>query len=467
MHSAAYLVGDWAMTRLLLPLCLIIASPSFAATWRDGGGWNAAPVSQGSDGVWSVLPDMSSPNNGHVTTCTTSSCTRTGSLPAPVGGGNGRILPSAGFGKGAVVAGALALGSRAFPWLSVGMGLYDWFNQAGLTADPQTGALGEISGAQAVAPSVVYRPDSSPFVNGAGFFASRSEALLAGSSRYAQELPSILGSGYSCVVVTPSSWSGSSIVNGTARCQRGAGAPDNYVVNIGLASRTDSTAQCYYVSDGRLSGSAATGGACPSGSFTPLTQTAAADRLNNAPITADVLKRSLEEVLKAGGSLEDTGTHTVTGPASIPGETKIKTVTAANGTTQVTTVTNNYNYNYAGNTITITTTELVQNPDGSTEETTSDTPDPLCAQNPNSLACIKLGDVPTDQPAWETRTIAYQADSLGLPAACPAPWTGQLRGWTLSFSYQPACDVAPQVRLAILALTALGSLLMIVTTVRT
>lgn len=209
-----------------------------------------------------------------------------------------------------------------------------------------------------------------------------------------------------------------------------------------------------------------TGGLCPSGTFSPLPEATFADRLNNAPITADTLRRALDEVLKAGGSINDTGSHSVSGPASVPGETKTKTTTAANGTTQVTTVTNNYNYNYSGNTVTITTTEVIQNPDGSTETTTSDTPDPLCAENPNSLACVKLGDVPTDQPAWETKTIAYQADSLGLPAACPAPWTGQLRGWTLSFSYQPACDVAPQVRLAILALTTLGALLMIVTTVR-
>lgn len=376
------------------------------------------------------------------------------------------MSPSASFPKAAVVTGALALGSRALPWLSVGMGIYDWYNQAGLTVNPD-GEVGELAGAQ--------QP-----VSGYSYYAGGSSASLA----WGQFADS---SSVSAVIVakTRESW-GSNFeqtysqlpaynVNGGCGLGKGCFCNKNLTTNAvscgygtawTVSRQVLTQTACALVSTGQIQGNA-TGGLCPNGAFQPVSQADAASRLNNAPITADVLKRALEEVLKAGGSLQDTGTHSVIGPSSVPGETKTKTTTAANGTTQVTTVTNNYNYSYAGNTITITTTEVIQNPDGSTETTTSDTPDPLCADNPTSLACIKLGDVPTDQPAWETKTIAYQADSLGLPAACPAPWTGQLRGWTLSFSYQPACDVAPQVRLAILALTTLGALLMIITTVRT
>lgn len=431
------------MTRLLVALCLFIASPAFASTWKDGGGWSAAPVFPGNDGVWTVLPDTSSPHNGHVTTCTTSSCTRTGSLPAPVGGGSGRLSPSAGFGKGAIAAGALALGGRVLPWLTAGKALYDWFDAAGV----RYGDDGIVE----------VRSEPTP-----------SSELGSGSWRGNPPVPQTqLGYGTpldACKAVgvwrsadfgQPGRFVGTSVYGITAtqygcRDQNGASLPN-----------VSATAQCPF-------GSPGVNGVCPyTQAWADDVASLAPSRLANANISPTTLAGSLEEVLKAGGSIEDTGTHTVTGPASFPGETKTKTVTAPNGTSQVTTVTNNYNYNYSGDTITITTTSVVQNPDGSTEETTSDTPDPLCSQNPNSLACVKLGDVPTTEPAWETKTIVYQADSLGLPAACPAPWTGQLRGWTLSFSYQPACDVAPQVRLAILALTTLGALLMIITTVRT
>lgn len=465
MHAAAHLVGAWPMTRYLLALCLMLALPSFASTWKDGGGWASPPMTQGSDGVYTVLPDMSSPNNSHSTVCTPSSCNRNGDLPAPRGRGNPRLTPTAVFPKGALVTGALALGRNMLPWLVTGKALYDWYKAANMQVDPDTGEPGEMSGAQESASGYYYFGSGNSNIAAQGNFSTEAAAVQLVKSW--NQIPS--GSTFLSWVYEPAYGvnQGCGVGKGSFLVKNNTtGAQTSYcsTYQVGRGSLTQTA--CADVSTKKIMGNA-TGGLCPSGTFQPLTQTAAADRLNNANVSGDVLRRALEEILKAGGSLQDTGSHSVIGPSSVPGETKTKTTTAANGTTQVTTVTNNYNYNYAGNTITITTTEVIQNPDGSTETTTSDTPDPLCADNPTSLACIKLGDVPTDQPAWETKTIAYQADSLGLPAACPAPWTGQLRGWTLSFSYQPACDVAPQIRLAILALTTLGALLMIVTTVRT
>lgn len=453
------------MTRYLFVLCLMFAAPAFASTWRDGGGWKVPPMGAGPDGIYQVLPEPNSPNNQHVTTCTSSSCTRTGSLPAPVGRGSPRLSPSAAFPKAALVTGALALGRNLLPWLVTGKALYDWYRSANMTAHPETGEPGELSGAQETASGYYYYGAGNTSIVAQGKFSTQAAAVQLVKDW--QTMPS--GSTFVRWVYDPA--------YGVDRgCSTGKGsyvARDNtsgvetaYCSAFQVARGSLTQTACADIQTKKIQGNAV-GGLCPGGTFTPLTQTAAADRLNNAPVTADVLKRALEDILKAGGSLQDTGTHTVIGPSSVPGETKTKTTTAANGTTQVTTVTNNYNYNYSGDTITITTTEVIQNPDGSTEETTSDTPDPPCADGSTSLNCIKLGDVPTDAPEWETKTIAYQADSLGLPAACPAPWSGQLRGWTLSFSYQPACDVAPQIRLGVLALSTLGALLMIITTVRT
>lgn len=463
MHAASHLVGAWPMTRYLLALCLIFAAPAFAATWKDGGGWASPPMTQGSDGVYTVLPDMTSPNNSHVTTCTPSSCNRSGDLPAPRGRGAPRLTPTATFPKPNIAFAAVALGGRVLPWLAVGKGLYDWYRAANLNPDESSpsGFSEDVGGSSAVAGYWAF--NSNPAQRFGTSSAACDFALSEWVKAYSTGTNVIVSQANSVTVVN------SNRVN----------CPTTVTYKASPTATVTSTAQNTYTINRTLGGGLCAdnatqlvsadgiGGVCPGPVKTPLTDIQLAERLNNANVSSAALSKALEEILKAGGAIQDTGTHSVIGPSSVPGETKTKTTTAANGTTQVTTVTNNYNYNYAGNTITITTTELVQNADGSTEETTSDTPDPLCAQNPNSLACIKLGDVPTDQPGWETKTIAYQADSLGLPAACPAPWTGQLRGWTLSFSYQPACDVAPQVRLAILALTTLAALLMIITTVRT
>lgn len=446
-----------------LLLSFVFCAPSFGATWRDGGGWKTPHVGAGADGIFQVLPDMTSPNNTHITTCSGGSCTRSGDVPAPIGRGNPRLTPSATFPKPNIASAAVALGGRVLPWLSVGMGLYDWYQAANLNPDESSpsGFSEDVGGSSAVAGYWAF--NSNP--------AQRFGTSTAACDFALQEWVRAYSTGSNVIVSQSNSMT---VVNSNR-----VNCPVSVTYKASASATVTSTASNTYtinrtLGDGLCADNASQlvsangiGGACPGPVRTPVTETQLAEKLNNANVSNASLAKALEEILKAGGLVQDSGTHSVTGPASIPGETKTKTTTAANGTTQVTTVTNNYNYSYAGDTITITTTEVIQNPDGSTESTTSNTPDSLCADNPNSLACIKLGDVPTDQPAWETKTIAYQADSLGLPAACPAPWTGQLRGWTLSFSYQPACDVAPQIRLAILALTTLGALLMIVTTVRT
>jgi len=439
---------------------VLVAFPAAAATWKDGGGWTPAQVSQGNDGSWTVLPDTRSPHNIHTSTCSTSSCTRTGDVPAPIGKGNPRLKPSAVFPKASIAAGAIALGSRALPWLTAGKALYDWYQLADVSVS-EDGQLGEITGDSIGSSSYAWN-----WTNNNGRFYSPQTACAAAKAQIAVDLAKIN--------ITPTSVGAQTLtLQGTsgAECR----VPFTYMQN-GF-SRSDT--QLYVLSRASLgepwcfdsNGSKSvkpTGGLCPSGTFSPLPETTFAERLNNAPITADVLRRSLDEVLNAGGSINDTGSHSVTGPSSVPGETRTKTATAPNGTTQISTTSETHNYTYNDNRVTITTTVITQNPDGSTQSDTTDTPDvDACARDPLSLACVKLGDIPTTEPTWETKTISYQADSLGLPAACPAPWTASIRGWSLSMSYQPACDVAPSVRLGLLALASLGALLMIITTVRT
>lgn len=206
---------------------------------------------------------------------------------------------------------------------------------------------------------------------------------------------------------------------------------------------------------------------CAGGALQTLTPEQAADKVKpyaDPAKAVDVVKQAMGQGVSAQPYAEP---RPAIGPATLTQPATTKTVTQPNGSTAVSTVTVTNNITYAGDTYNVTNTTVTNNPDGSTT-TESQTPqkDP-CDVNPTSLACIKLGDPPSDTPTWQTKTVSFQSESLGLSGACPAPWTGTVHGWTLSMSYQPACDVAPQIRLGVLALASLGALLMIITTVRT
>lgn len=159
--------------------------------------------------------------------------------------------------------------------------------------------------------------------------------------------------------------------------------------------------------------------------------------------------------------------QTATGPSSITQpQTQVVTKTAT-GTTQISTITTTNNITYQGDTYNITNVTTKKNPDGSEETTTEQQKDlSQCAKSPNSLACVDLGTPSTESPTWQTKNVVYQADALGLPAGCPAPWTGQVHGWNLSMSWQPACDQAPAIRAGVLALAGLTALMLIITTLR-
>ncbi len=206
---------------------------------------------------------------------------------------------------------------------------------------------------------------------------------------------------------------------------------------------------------------------CNGGTVQTLSPEQAADKVKpyaDPAKAVDVVKQAMGQGVSAQPYAE---TRPATGPATLTQPATTKTVTQPNGTTSVSTVTVTNNITYAGDTYNVTNTTVTNNPDGSTT-TESQTPDKdPCDLNPTALACIKLGEPPSDMPTWQTKSIAYQADNLGLSGACPAPWTGTVHGWSLSMSYQPVCDVAPQIRHGVLALASLGALLMIITTVRT
>lgn len=208
-----------------------------------------------------------------------------------------------------------------------------------------------------------------------------------------------------------------------------------------------------------------TGGLCPQGTYTPATaeQVQAALLASPAPIDGPAV---VTELLQRGATIPGDHPVTVTGPAAAPPRTV--TTTGPGGAVNTTTINNTYNY--AGDTITWNETVVNNGPDGETT-TESDTPADErtdCEKSPGKVGCMDAGEPPTDKPVWETKEIVFAPESLGISGACPAsqalnlPWSGL----TLTVNWQPACDIAPGVRAALLAMTAMGALLYILMAVR-
>ncbi|WP_430421123.1 virulence factor TspB C-terminal domain-related protein [Methylibium petroleiphilum] len=102
-------------------------------------------------------------------------------------------------------------------------------------------------------------------------------------------------------------------------------------------------------------------------------------------------------------------------------------------------------------------------PEGTDEETEGEEkPIDPCDEHPERVGCQTL-EAPDDPgiPS-ETRTITYTADNLGFGSGCPAPRNFTFHGWALPRDYTPLCNVAPTIRLGLIAITALGCILIII-----
>jgi hypothetical protein len=216
-------------------------------------------------------------------------------------------------------------------------------------------------------------------------------------------------------------------------------------------------------------------GKCPTGRYTvPLTPDQAADMWAAHPPTSQQLEDAAKDILTRGEPIDGASPMQVSGQPTATGQPSTTTTTRPDGSTATTTTSPTYNYTFNGDTVTYnitnTTTTVVHNTDGSTStETTTDAPstevdpeDP-CAKEPDRVGCTKLGTPPTDAPQWETQNIPFEAENLGFGGSCPAPYSFTLptSHLTMMVNWQPACDVAPGIRAALLAMTAVGCILFV------
>lgn len=340
---------------------------------------------------------------------------------------------------------AMAMGARALPLIGTAALAYSLYDSLGCHWSSSSGLQCDMGAAPLSSPGYRYQSaanQSSPFYD------TQAEVIV-GSLTNGATLVS-----YSCPVIPQGSQATCTFkyrhINGTV-----------YDAAIGVAYLSTTVKTCpggVKVRPDQM---------CNGGSIQTLTPEAAADKVlpYASPASAlDIVKQALQNGVNAAPYVS---VRPATGPAILTQPATTKTVTAANGTSQVQTSQVTNNITYAGDTYNIMNTTNITNPDGSSEKVQETPKKDLCEQYPSSVGCMNVGDLPSDSPTWQTKTVTYQAESLGFTGSCPAPWSGSVHGWNLSMSWQPACDVAPQIRLGVLALCTLGALLMISTTVRT
>lgn len=224
-------------------------------------------------------------------------------------------------------------------------------------------------------------------------------------------------------------------------------------------------------------------GKCPTARYNhvPRTPEQVADIINNFPpdLPDATWGQGVSDAIDKGGQQAAPGSITSGGPATQTGSPTVITTQNPDGTTKTETKTPNVSYTYNGPTITYTTTNTTTTntctgagscTTGGTTTTTVPKPteqDPLdpCTANPERAGCLKIGDPGTNKPESTEKQVDYTPEDLGLGAFCPQPFSFVVHGWTMGFSYQMACDNAPVIRLAVLALAAFGCATLIIATV--
>jgi hypothetical protein len=185
-----------------------------------------------------------------------------------------------------------------------------------------------------------------------------------------------------------------------------------------------------------------------------------------APPAAPDLLSMAQGAIAAGESIEASD-RTMSGPTSVAGSPTTSTVTKPDGSTVTTTSTPTTNYSYTGSTVNysttvVTVTQTCVSPGSCTTETetTGEPPEETdaCKLAPDSLGCTKLGTPPDEAPTWETINVPFEAEDLGFAGACPASNTWEVFGLTLTWGYEPVCEVAPMIRIALLLMASIAAI---------
>jgi hypothetical protein len=220
-------------------------------------------------------------------------------------------------------------------------------------------------------------------------------------------------------------------------------------------------------------------GKCPTARYNwaPITPENVGARLNTydplaSPTDVGKLVEDFKDALAGGETAPGSTSNPMTGPATQTGTPTTTTTTTSTGGSKTETTTPTYTYNYGDTEITYNTTNTTVTVEGGVTTTTTTTSSPtpasdeedFCKQHPDVLSCVKVTEPASTDPAWTERTVTYDEESLGFSGSCPPPvsWSLPNSGVVMEWSYQPACDVAPMIRLALLAIATIGAISIII-----
>jgi hypothetical protein len=160
----------------------------------------------------------------------------------------------------------------------------------------------------------------------------------------------------------------------------------------------------------------------------------------------------------------------VTGPAQVVGTGVVSTTVQTSPSGATSTVTEMVSpvskLAYSGNTVTVTdgVIKTVNNPDGSTSVTRTDSSPNTgpCLGLAGALGCTQLGTPEAASVPTASRAVSFAAESINLPSACPSPISMGKFG---ELSFESACTNAGYMRPLILAGAAFIALMICVSAV--
>lgn len=252
-----------------------------------------------------------------------------------------------------------------------------------------------------------------------------------------------------------------------AACNAKFGSTAMYTKNVNATS-----AECWWTNTDSIAGAVWKTGTCPIGSPdasgkcpyqgvpVPIAASEVPGYLTKpAPNPAGVVKQAVEAGVKP-----QAGSTSLTGP-SISQHPKVVTSTGPTGTS-TTTTTNNYQYN--GDKVTYTTTNVtnITNNAGdiiSSTTTTDSAPEDersQCDMNPESIGCAEM-DTPEGEIPKDTKTLTFQEENLFGAGACPADGFASLStigGQTMKVvDWATMCNFALPMRGLVLALASVSA----------
>ena len=355
---------------------------------------------------------------------------------------------------------------RGLPVVGTGIAMWDIFNAARVQPDG-SGGLIQDAGADPVTgpPTNVYRTGGTTTIYNYSDSPTQGGSCSLFNTANGRNGYHNLGSTNLCMTCAPGI-----VLNGSGTCTSGTVLSST----IFLISTTGGSTTCpasidpldpaYNVPAGEPLGP---DGKCKRARYywSSTTPTAAADLLEaRRPPTAAELRQAAQDAIDGGEEIEASD-RTMSGPASVTGSpTTTTTVPAGGGATTTTTRTPTTNYTFTGDTITYnTTTVTVTNVGGAVTTTTEVEGAPeesdACKENPDLVGCMKHGDPGATDPTWSTVNVPWEAEDLGFGSGeCPADNEWSVFGLALNWGYQPVCDVAPMIRIALLLMASIAAI---------